>query len=209
MRPAPRAPSRRKLRILLTALALGQAVIGWRMPASAEVPPGALQACASIAEDAARLACYDRLAGRAAGKAAPAAPASTGGATRSPSLPAAAANGVPAAAAPPPAAASAAGASAAPPAAAAAPLPKESFGSYAAEHPTPPAAKSLEAAVVALGRSASGRMTVQLEGGALWELDEPDPLLAVGELVTITRASLGSYLMQTPSRRTHRVRRLR
>ena len=42
-------------------------------------------------------------------------------------------------------------------------------------------------------------MTVTLDGGALWELvDDSDPLLAVGDTVTITRAALGSYLMQHP-----------
>jgi hypothetical protein len=51
-------------------------------------------------------------------------------------------------------------------------------------------------------------MTVSLAGGALWVLDDADPLLTVGETVTITRAALGSYLMKTPSQRTHRVRRL-
>jgi hypothetical protein len=70
-------------------------------------------------------------------------------------------------------------------------------------------AASLNAPVVALGKSASGRMTVALAGGALWELDEPDPLLAVGDVVTITRAALGSYLLHTPSQRSHRARRLR
>jgi hypothetical protein len=52
-------------------------------------------------------------------------------------------------------------------------------------------------------------MTVTLDGGALWELvDDSDPLLAVGDTVTIKRAALGSYLMSTPTKRTHRVRRL-
>ncbi len=52
-------------------------------------------------------------------------------------------------------------------------------------------------------------MTVALEGGALWELDQDDPLLAAGNTVTLTRAALGSYLMRTPTGRSHRVRRLR
>ncbi len=63
--------------------------------------------------------------------------------------------------------------------------------------------------MIALGSSPSGRMTVSLEGGAVWQMDDSDPLLAVGETVTITRAALGSYLMHTPSKRTHRVSRLR
>jgi hypothetical protein len=33
-------------------------------------------------------------------------------------------------------------------------------------------------------------------------------LLAAGDTVTITRAALGSYLLRTPSKRIHRVRRL-
>ncbi len=195
--PLPRGT----LPTLLAVLALQQGPIAWSAQTPAAVPPEALHACASIAEDAARLACYDRLAGRAAGKVAVTPAPSTGAATRSAAPQAAAA--------PPPAASGAAQPNAAQPnAAAAAPPPKESFGLYPAEHPLPAVATSLEAIVVAVGKSQSGRMTVQLEGGALWELAEPDPLLAVGERVTITRASLGSYLMQTPSRRTHRVRRL-
>src|SRR5882724_9264019 len=88
----------------------------------------------------------------------------------------------------------------------------QNFGLYAAEHPKPPpaaAAATLEARVASVGSSASGHMTVLLEGGALWELDDADPLLAAGETVTITRAVLGSYIIHTPSDRSHRARRLR
>jgi len=158
------------------------------------ISQSALRACASVAVDADRLACYDRLAGRVV----PVAPTHGAAAV------------APAAAAPPPAVAAptvaGAAASAAP-----APPPKESFGLYEVEHPKPPPvapAPSLEARVVALGNTASGRMTVSLEGGAVWELEDSDPLLAVGESVTITRASFGSYIMHTPSKRTHRARRL-
>jgi len=197
---------KRGLPALLAVFTLAPVAVASGGPAPAAVSAGALQACASIAEDAARLACYDRLAGRVASQAvgqvtAPASP----GAVHVPAQPAAAASASPAAPTPPTQAA----ATSVPPSAAAAPLPKESFGLYAAEHPKPAAAAALEAAVVALGTSPNGRMTVTLEGGAVWELQEPDNVLAVGELVTITRASLGSYLMQTPTHRTHRVRRLR
>jgi hypothetical protein len=52
-------------------------------------------------------------------------------------------------------------------------------------------------------------MTVALEGGALWELAESDALLAVGDTVSLRRASLGSFLMVTPTNRVHRAQRLR
>jgi len=86
----------------------------------------------------------------------------------------------------------------------------QAFGLYSAEHPkAPPAKGKLEARVIALGASGDGRPTVTLEGGAVWELrDEEDPLLAVGDTVLIRRAALGSFLMDTPTKRTHRVRRL-
>ena len=147
----------------------------------APVPASALHACAAISTPGERLACYDQLAG----------PASTPPTALAP------------AAAPQPSPVVAAPASPAPP-------PKGSFGLYHAEHPAaPPPAASLTAKVVGIGATASGRPTVALEGGQLWELDGPDPLLANGDSVTIKRASFGSFVMTTPTRRTHRVQRLR
>lgn len=161
--------ARRALSLALSALLAGRLVSAVAGGAAADTCEGALEACSSITADAARLACYDRLAR-------------------------------PQQSNPPPAPQSAA---------MPAPKPADSFGLYAAEHPKPPpAASSFEAAVVALGTSPRGRMSVSLKGGAVWELDETDPLLAVGDTVTITRAALGSFLMRTPSQRTHRVRRL-
>jgi hypothetical protein len=187
---------------LLAPLALTALVARAAPPAS---PPAqsALQACVAIAGDAERLACYDRLAGR------------SGPVAAAPSAKAAApATGATAAPPPAPATSPAAAATAAVPAAAAAaaaPSAAQSFGNYAAEHPKPPPAAadaSLQARVAGLGSSASGRVTVLLEGGAVWELDQGDPLLAVGDTVTITRGTLGSFIMHTPSKRDHRVRRV-
>ena len=47
-----------------------------------------------------------------------------------------------------------------------------------------------------------------LDNGALWELDDSDPLLAVGDVVTIRRAALESFILETPSKRRHRALRL-
>jgi len=181
-------------------------------------PQEDLSACGAIVEAAERLACYDRLAGRpapaaakpsvvappaAAGPAAPPAPAPAA-LPANPPVPAAAAS--PKSGAPPAAAAKPAPAAGQPPAADA-----KSFGSYSAEHPTgaPAVAQTLSARVIALGKTIDGRPTVTLEGGALWLLDERDPLLDVGDTVTLSRGALGSFLLETPTRRLHHVRRIR
>lgn len=87
--------------------------------------------------------------------------------------------------------------------------PKESFGLHAAEHPAPPKKEpSHTAKIVGLSTTNSGRPTVMLEDGELWQLDAPDPLLVEGNSVTITRGVFGSFLLTTPTGRTHRVQRL-
>jgi hypothetical protein len=96
------------------------------------------------------------------------------------------------------------------PAASPAEVPKPSFGLYAAEHPAAPKpAGLLNAKIIGLGAGADGRTQVTLDGGQLWELDVADPLLAKGDPVTIKRAALGSFIMTTPTGRTHRAHRLR
>lgn len=163
----------------LAGLGLWAPALAGAQGAFATPPASTLKACATIDASTERLACYDQLAGRA--QASVNAPLSGAG-TQAP----------PAVSAPPPA-----------------PAPKESFGLHAAEHPAVPLAAALTARVVGLGVSANGHPTVALEGGQLWELDDADPLLANGDSVTISRAALGSFLMTTPGRRTHRVHRLR
>ena len=201
--------------VLLAALGLPTAVIAAGGDPAATVSQSSLHACAILTDPAERLGCYDQLAGHAPnGDAAPVAAAPAAAAAATAAVPATTTTATPAA--PAPAAASAApaagttAASAATATAAAEPPPKESFGLYTAEHPTAPAVtQSLDDRVVATGASASGRMTVALASGALWELDEADPLLTVGDVVSIRRAALGSFLMETPTKRTHRARRLR
>ncbi len=165
----------------LAALPLAGLATFTLIPASAQTP-GSAAACASIEDPTQRLSCYDRAAGRPAAPHAPPVPAAPAASAAAVAAPAAAA---PAAANP------------------------QSFGLYQAEHPTPPpAASTITGTVVSVSTSPSGRATVTLEGGQLWELVDSDPLLAAGDVVTIRRAALGSFQMTTPSKRTHRVHRL-
>jgi len=85
----------------------------------------------------------------------------------------------------------------------------QDFGLRAAQRPAVEEPPAISAKVVGLGRGASGRPTVELDNGQLWELDAKDPLLAAGDAVTITRGALGSFLLETPSKRTHRAWRQR
>jgi hypothetical protein len=173
-----------------------------------------LAACVNINDSAERLACYDKLAGRdaaltgqtPAAQAQPAVLPQPAG-LQAPTVATPAAAATPGAPAPPsnatvttnPHSAAAQGSS-----------PPQSFGLYAAEHPkAPQVSRTLEARVIGFGASADGRTTISLDGSGLWEqLDDSDPLLKVGDTVTIRRAAFGSYLMTTPTKRTHRVRRL-
>jgi hypothetical protein len=164
----------------------------------------ALAPCIDISSSANRLACYDKLAGRvSAPNAAPvaASPAATSPAAASPAAASPAATS-PAAAAPVTAA----------PAPAAAPT-EEDFGRSkvrkAASSGAPPEIKSITAKVAAFGRSPNHRTQVTLDNGQIWEYqDDPDPLLSIGDSVTIKRATLGSFILQTPTKLSHRVSRI-
>jgi hypothetical protein len=95
------------------------------------------------------------------------------------------------------------------PAAAAPPL-KQSLGLYTEEHPAPPRVESLiTGKVISIGISSSGRSTVTLDSNQVWELDSADPVLANGDLVTVKRGTLGSFILTTPAGRLHRVHRSR
>jgi hypothetical protein len=153
-------------------------------PAGSDELRAILAPCAGIAKAQDRLACYDKLSGRIPERS----PAAV-------SPPAAAISPAAAAASPPPS----------PPATAA------DFGlspaqkAPAAHEPIP----SVTATITSMGLLASGRTSVALDNGQTWELeDAPDALLAVGQVITVRHASLGSFLLITPSKLSHRVRRI-
>ena len=165
--------------------------------------PNGLTQCSSIANTAERLACYDRLAGRASAKAPPSSPAAAAPAAASAApVSAAPVAAAPAAATPRPAAASTA----------------NDFGlskvqkerADGAASSSPAEIKSITARVAGFRKGPSGRPRVLFDNGQTWEYEEDgDYLLAVGDSVTIRRASLGSFLLVTPSKLVHRVRRIR
>ena len=170
--------------------------------------PNGLTQCSSIANTAERLACYDRLAGRASAKAPPSSPAAAAPAAASAAAPAAApVNAAPVAAAP----------------AAATPMPAAASTAHdfglskvqkeradGAASSSPAEIKSITARVAGFRKGPSGRPRVLFDNGQTWEYEEDgDYLLAVGDSVTIRRASLGSFLLVTPSKLVHRVRRIR
>lgn len=170
-------------RFALSTAILATSAAGGALAENTDVH-NALAPCIGISSSADRLACYDKLAGRvSAPKAAPVA------------------------AAPAPAASVAAA-----PAPAAAPT-AEDFGlsnvQKAASSSSPPEMKSVTAKVAGFGHSPNRRTQVTLDNGQVWEYeDDPDSLLSIGDSVTIKRAALGSFILLTPTKHSHRVRRI-
>ena len=169
----------------------GLAALAFACAQSAEVsvPMSVLKKCADISEQLKRLACYDQVAERPTGS------------TASTAAPVAKAA---------PSSASAPAADAAPSAAGAATA-KQSFGLYSVEHPAPPPTVEavISAKVISLGSSSRGHPTVTLEGDQVWELDSGDPVLAAGQMVTVKRGTLGSFILTTAAGRLHRAHRVR
>jgi len=183
----------------LRSFALGCLAVTATLPAAAADESRAeLSACRSLADDAQRLACYDRAVGRWLAQPAVQKPAAA----------------PPAAAAP--AATAAAGAAA--PAAAAAATAEDNFGRdrvIAAEESKrreqeARAAGELNATVTALETRMDGLMTITLDNGQVWRQSRPDSMfrLKVGDPVKIQPGSLKSFILSGPSKRSTRVSRV-
>jgi len=180
--------SRMALGFLLAAALLGGA-------SPAVLAAGDPRSCVTIADDAARLACYDRAMGHtAAPKPAPVTPVA----------PAAAAAATSAAAAP------------------AAPVKKDPVGEFGLSEEAKQAkdpAKAAEAAAAPdsiTGRVMSvrwrkyGEFVVTLDNAQVWAQIEPMPsaVVRVGDTVTIKKALFGSYTLVTAGRIGTKVRRI-
>ncbi len=164
------------------------------VPHAAIATGDSLQGCLAIADDTARLACYDRLAAATPAEA-PAADAA-----------------VPASVAVAPV-----GPSVAAPVAAAAPTPEELFGrdAVASDEIVRRAAgigqlQEIRRQVTTLRRSAEDKLILSLDNGQVWaQLDTLTIRLSTGDEVRIHRAAMGSYLLDGPGgARAIRVRRV-
>jgi hypothetical protein len=156
--------------------------------------------CASVADDRARLACYDAIFR---------ATASSGAEPVSAAAAATAAASVTA-----PGVATGAGA-VAPAAAVAKPSPEAGFGMTAAQREqkearSPASVDSITSRIVEVKLRAYGRVTIRLENGQVWDQVESlsGQRFVAGDEVTIRKASLGSYLAKGPRSGLVRVRRV-
>jgi hypothetical protein len=191
VRNSSSAPGLLGLATLLAAANLAPA--SW---AAGYAPVDAVLACRGLTEPVARLACFDRTTGALA--------APLGASASAPS--AATAIVPPAAAAPGPV----------PPAQ---PFDaRQEFGMHprdvaAAEVAAgirAPDVKNIQAAIVAIGFAANGRMLFTLDNGQVWRqlVREGELLAKVGDSVTISRGLFGSFWLQAASGRGCKVNRV-
>ena len=183
-----------------------------------------LARCAAMTAPDARLACYDSLSAplvppAPAAPVAPATPTASAPALPPPSPPPAptAAVAVPApAATPAPAAATSVPASTGNTASTAAPADDpQNFGFTRAQvqahsqSPPPPGLQSIQVHITNVLTDRQGNGYVLLDNGQMWTYQGDDGRMRPGEPVTIKRASLGSYIMVTQSKRSYHVTRQR
>jgi hypothetical protein len=173
---------------------------------------GDLARCAQIAAPDARLACFDALSAGAK-RAVPAAAAKPAPAPGTAAPSAAAVTSAPSAApaspsAVPPAVAPAVAPSA--PAAAASATDPRNFGLTQTQiRPVAQGPGAIQARISKIINTRYGSNSVVLDNGETWVYtdSDQDARLSPGDQVTIKRALLGSFLMQTPSKNSYHVRR--
>ncbi len=90
-----------------------------------------------------------------------------------------------------------------------APAAAQSFGMVKPPADKPPEQSRLEAKVSGITTDSRGTSLVQLDNEQSWTVDDGPVMLKAGDAIVIKRATLGSFLMTTPTHRVYRVRRLR
>jgi hypothetical protein len=178
-------------RVGYVALALILA-LGAVYPVEAASLAEQLRLCASEADSARRLNCYDRIAAGLPGPA-------TAGAAPAPPAPAAPPPTPPASPAPAPAAPASSN-------------PAEfgvSNGPLAAKRQTK-SLKNISAVVTNVATRARGELVVTLDNGQVWQQNEAVDYfpLHVGDTVEISSGALGSYVLSAPSKRYTKVTRI-
>jgi hypothetical protein len=182
-----------------------------------------LARCAAMTAPDARLACYDSLSAPPAAPAAPAAPTVSAPALPPPAPTVPVTNAVPPpvvtpgpVAVPAPAAATSIRASTGNTASSAAPADDpQNFGFTQAQvqahsqAPPPPGLQSIQVHITNVLTDRQGNGYVLLDNGQMWTYQGDDGRMRPGEPVTIKRASLGSYIMVTQSKRSYHVTRQR
>jgi hypothetical protein len=158
------------MKSLLTTT-LGSCLVLFAAQASTADALGDVRGCMPIADDAERVACYDRALGRSSSAAAQAA---------EPALNAAA---------------------------------SDEFGlseQARREREGVDLADSIEGTVAAVGRNTANRQVVTLQNGQVWVQAEVTTRvrLKAGDVVTIKRAAMGSYILGKPNHGSMRVKRL-
>jgi hypothetical protein len=172
------------------------ALLGMGNALGAEDIAAAVNACRAEADDARRLACYDRAVGRATRTTPAAAPAA-----------AATVATAPATATPP-----------APPAAATAKT-EDSFGrerqlAHEEDQKRDEATRAvgeLLATIVRLEKRMDGLMTLTLDNGQVWRQVRPDSKFSIkqGDAIRIQPGSLGSFILSGPTNKSTRVTRVK
>lgn len=182
-------------------IVLSITIVGLALPvvaAQRAVDASDLARCAAISGRDERLACYDALAVVAV-PGVRIAPAPVAAAPAGTAAPAAVVSGVPPQGSDAPAAAARAANSNDP----------ANFGLTRHQlKAIPEGPASIKATVSQLTEDRLNNVYLVLDNGQTWGFIEPDPRVRPGDSVTIKRASLGSFLMTTPSRHSYRVQRV-